>query len=117
MAMVFCRGCAKRIHETAPTCPQCGAPQLLQADARPASAPSPWMGIVSLVLGILCGLSLFDDSEWDEDTLLGLVLFATASLVLGTISILQRKPGSGMATAGVVLSAISLCGFLGRSVY
>jgi TM2 domain-containing membrane protein YozV len=27
MAMVFCRGCAKEIHESAPTCPSCGAPQ------------------------------------------------------------------------------------------
>jgi hypothetical protein len=27
--MVFCRGCGHRIHETAPTCPQCGAPQLM----------------------------------------------------------------------------------------
>ena len=27
MAMVFCRGCGKEIHESAPTCPHCGAPQ------------------------------------------------------------------------------------------
>lgn len=27
MAMVFCRGCGKEIHETALTCPHCGAPQ------------------------------------------------------------------------------------------
>ena len=27
MSMVFCRGCGKEIHETAPTCPHCGAPQ------------------------------------------------------------------------------------------
>lgn len=25
--MVFCRGCAKQIHESAPICPHCGAPQ------------------------------------------------------------------------------------------
>ena len=25
--MVFCRGCGKEIHETALTCPHCGAPQ------------------------------------------------------------------------------------------
>src|SRR5690242_9215362 len=25
--MVFCRGCGKQIHSSAPTCPQCGAPQ------------------------------------------------------------------------------------------
>lgn len=27
MSMVFCRGCGKEIHESAPTCPYCGAPQ------------------------------------------------------------------------------------------
>ena len=26
-AMVFCRGCGKEIHESAVTCPHCGAPQ------------------------------------------------------------------------------------------
>jgi hypothetical protein len=31
MAMVFCRGCGKEIHETAPTCPHCGAPQALKS--------------------------------------------------------------------------------------
>lgn len=27
MGMVYCRGCSKEIHETARTCPHCGAPQ------------------------------------------------------------------------------------------
>lgn len=27
MGMVFCRGCGKQLHESAPTCPHCGAPQ------------------------------------------------------------------------------------------
>jgi uncharacterized membrane protein YhaH (DUF805 family) len=27
MGMVFCRGCGKEIHESAPACPHCGAPQ------------------------------------------------------------------------------------------
>ena len=34
MGMVFCRGCGKEIHETAPTCPNCGAPQ----DATPINS-------------------------------------------------------------------------------
>jgi TM2 domain-containing membrane protein YozV len=25
--MVYCRGCGKELHETAPLCPHCGAPQ------------------------------------------------------------------------------------------
>lgn len=30
MTMVFCRGCGKELHETALTCPHCGAPQNTQ---------------------------------------------------------------------------------------
>ena len=28
MTMVYCRACGKEIHESAPTCPHCGAPQI-----------------------------------------------------------------------------------------
>ncbi len=38
MSMVFCRGCGKEIHETAPSCPQCGA---LQSIKSSADAPIP----------------------------------------------------------------------------
>ncbi len=37
MGMVFCRGCGKEIHETAPTCPHCGAPQHSAAASGPRS--------------------------------------------------------------------------------
>lgn len=33
MSMVFCRDCGKEIHESAPTCPQCGAPQMVDSTA------------------------------------------------------------------------------------
>lgn len=35
--MVFCRGCGKEIHETAPSCPHCGAPQHVIASGVPKS--------------------------------------------------------------------------------
>lgn len=75
MAMVFCRACAKEIHETAPTCPQCGANQQLTIAAT-NGAGSPWLAILSLVLGVICVLSLFDNSEWDRDTVFGLGTFS-----------------------------------------
>ncbi|HKF23414.1 MAG TPA: TM2 domain-containing protein [Candidatus Angelobacter sp.] len=37
MAMVFCRGCGKEIHDSAPVCPSCGAVQI-QQQGQPASA-------------------------------------------------------------------------------
>ncbi len=33
--MVFCRGCGTEIHETAPVCPKCGAPQRLRIVGEP----------------------------------------------------------------------------------
>ena len=39
--MVFCRGCAAQIHETAATCPKCGAPQQgAAAQAASVSVPT-----------------------------------------------------------------------------
>ena len=38
MSMVFCRGCGKEIHSTAPTCPQCGAPQMLNQSSSSSLA-------------------------------------------------------------------------------
>ena len=40
---VHCRGCGEKIHESAPTCPKCGAPQALAAAVSPrpgAAGPS-----------------------------------------------------------------------------
>jgi hypothetical protein len=45
-ALVFCRGCGKGVHETAPMCPHCGAPQGTAAAAGKAGYSSydqvPW---------------------------------------------------------------------------
>ncbi len=38
--MIFCRGCGKQIHETAPACPHCGARQA-GAATSPSEKPVP----------------------------------------------------------------------------
>lgn len=38
---VHCRGCGHQIHETAATCPKCGAPQAIATQAPPATRASP----------------------------------------------------------------------------
>lgn len=44
--MVFCKGCGKEIHESAPTCPHCGAPQSIATSNAKTSYTSydqvPW---------------------------------------------------------------------------
>lgn len=46
MSMIFCRGCGKEIHESAPTCPHCGAPQTIPSNQGKVSFSSydqvPW---------------------------------------------------------------------------
>jgi hypothetical protein len=37
---VHCRGCGAQIHETAPTCPKCGAPQMVPNTSRTQMPPS-----------------------------------------------------------------------------
>ncbi|WP_455924866.1 DUF4190 domain-containing protein [Pseudomonas putida] len=114
MAMVFCRGRAKELHETALGCPHCGASQHVPAsDTSTLPGASPWMAITSMVLGILCLLALFDDSQWSHETVVGVGLFAMAGLVLGVISTTRKKAGQSMAITGIVLSAISLVCILG----
>ena len=51
MNMVFCRGCGKQIHETAPSCPACGALQNLPAGTAPVATMSPlWANDLNLKL-------------------------------------------------------------------
>jgi hypothetical protein len=40
-SFVHCRGCGQQIHESAPTCPKCGAPQNLGVAASDAVATTP----------------------------------------------------------------------------
>lgn len=105
MAMVYCRACAKELHETALTCPQCGAGQ--QACAPQTQAQVPWLAIVSLIFGIICALTLFDDSDWDAETILGVGVFSIAGLACGIICINQQHPGKNLAIAGIILSGLT----------
>jgi hypothetical protein len=115
LTMIFCRGCGKQIHETAPTCPGCGAVQdaVPVATGTPAASTGHWMSITSLVAGIFCLLCTFDDSGWDRDEVTGFLLVLITSVALGALSLGQRKAGKRMAVAGVVVSAIALLLFLG----
>ncbi|MFT4178754.1 MAG: DUF4190 domain-containing protein [Thermomonas sp.] len=114
--MVFCAGCGKPLHDTAPMCPQCGKPQGQVVSMQPAnpitSAEPLWAAISSLVLGVLCVLALLDDSDWDDSVFVGLVMFSITGLVLGVVSLNISSRGKEMAVAGIALSAIGLLFYL-----
>lgn len=49
MGMVFCRGCGKEIHETAVSCPQCGAVQGVKSLSQKRILPA---ALLCFFLGI-----------------------------------------------------------------
>ena len=56
MGMVFCRGCGKDIHETAITCPHCGAVQIVQEVVVELSAGTVVAGYLLAVFIPIAGL-------------------------------------------------------------
>jgi TM2 domain-containing membrane protein YozV len=58
--MVFCRGCGKEIHETAVSCPQCGA---LQGKQNVVTKRRAVAGVLALLLGGL-GIHKFYTGAW-----------------------------------------------------
>lgn len=107
MSLVFCRGCGASIHTSAIQCPKCGAPQQGGSAVSGGAQSTDWLAIVSLVLGIFSTLMLFDDSEWDTDTKVGLLMFSISAGVCGIISLNKSTGSRGMATAGLVMAAIA----------
>lgn len=107
--MVFCRCCGKQLHESAPMCPHCGGLQrATSTSAYPAEDGPLWASIISVVLGIICLLAFFDQSEWDRDTKISLLTFSLAGIVVGVMSIINQVSGRKLAIAGVTLSSIAL---------
>lgn len=111
--MAYCRYCAKEIHETATSCPHCGADQGV-VDQRHHGG-TVILAIASLVIGIIamvCVLALPKPYEFNH--VISLFLLTLAGLGFGSISLGKRFPASSSATGGVVLSILVLVLLYGR---
>lgn len=108
--MNFCKACGKNVHETASSCPHCGAVQIpLIPKALSTSSSGPiWTSITALVLGTLPILSMFAPAEWTPEQAIGAAMFATGALVFGGISVAKHHRGRGMAIAALVMGVIGL---------
>jgi hypothetical protein len=102
--MVFCRGCGKEIHNSAPLCPHCGAPQIQAAGVT--SGPL-WLAIVSIVLAVLAAICAVQVNSFDRDQLVGGSAIALVALAAGAINLQQKKPGKGISVTAVIVSAVS----------
>jgi len=108
MGMVFCRGCGTEIHDTAVSCPKCGAKQQVGKQTNAGETGSLWPSITSLVIGIICLLAMADDTTaWDEDMLVALIGLGLLGFGFGAYSIANQNQGKGMAITGVILGLLS----------
>ena len=121
MGMVFCRGCGKEIHETAPSCPHCGAPQRFAnvsggVAALAAPAPAHWASITALITGIvvflLAGLTEADGG-WTQDAIAGVVVLGCVPIIFGIVSLSKKQGGRWMAITGMVLGILMLLAAIG----
>ncbi len=111
MSMVFCRGCGKELHETAPTCPHCGFVQLMQ---KKHPKDSLWMSITAGVLATLCLINWLNLPDWDKDLSNGLWIFSILTLVFGTLSIQQKRRGKIASIISIVIVSITMLILIGR---
>lgn len=111
MTMIFCRGCGKQIHDSAPHCPQCGA---LQANSSTPSKVS-WMSIVAIIVAGLGFLGSFDFNPRDKDQIIGISVFCILSIALAGISLHQAKPGRNLSIIAITLSVLGLLICIGNS--
>ena len=113
--MAYCKNCGSLNNDGVLYCASCGAPMQTAQPQQPIypvnnyqqpvpqSVPGKGLGITSMVLGII-GLVLF--CFWFIS-----LPCAIVGIILGCISISQAKEAgmkNGMATAGIVCSAIAI---------
>jgi hypothetical protein len=113
--MTYCTGCGHQIHETAPTCPHCGAVQQLAKATLQAAEQSQgtlWLPVPALICGLLPVLSMLSPSDWTEDEAMGSAIFAITALVLAGIGLARQQRGRGMSIAALILGVIGLLGAL-----
>lgn len=105
-----CSFCKEEIHKDAIKCKHCGSMLVVTSlnPVNPEKEGSLWISIVSLVCGVVVMLALFEDGEWDKDTIIGFVSLSSMSLGFGILGIVKKLNGEGMAVAGVVLSSLSI---------
>lgn len=113
--MVFCRGCGKQIHETAPSCPSCGALQNL-APTPTHSQSYHWTHIVSLVTAVLFFLLLAaePDQQWSQDECIGLIVLSLIPIGFGIAGVTSRPHGRWMSITGMIIGAVLLLAAIGN---
>jgi uncharacterized membrane protein YhhN len=109
MAMVYCRGCGKEIHETAPMCPHCGFVQMPTTSAMEVQSAktSIWMAVTAFVSSVIQTANWFHIDTWNKDLKVGLWIFLIVSITFATISLQQNRKGKILAGISIAVSVIT----------
>lgn len=115
--MSYCQGCAHKIHESATSCPQCGATvRSFNAQKRGAALAEGtlWLPVPAFICSLVPVLSMLDGStQWSEDQSIGALAFAICALVLGGMSVARQQRAKGLALSALILGSIGLLCALG----
>jgi len=106
MSMVFCRGCGKQIHETAKSCPHCGAPQIGFPTKKDTYH---WSSMTAFISGIVVFLMAMTepDGKWDSDAVLGGMILGSIPIAFSLYSFsISENKSRWMAITGITLGII-----------
>ena len=100
--MAFCANCGKEISPQAPSCPQCGHPQMgvPPAWSPPVARKTEGLAVTSLILGV-CSFVIFPIIP----AIVGIVLGGRAKRRLRDNPQLE---GEGLAKAGVIVGWVNI---------
>ena len=114
---MYCQTCGHENPEDAMFCKDCVVRLRDASGGESAKPSSKWLlaiPIGSLILGIIGLLTFFDDSGWDMDTAVGvLIVFGIPPIVLGVITIMQKFPGKLMGIIGLILGCVTSIAMVG----
>ena len=105
MSMVFCRGCAKQIHETALTCPECGAMQFVSQSAADSAQRGDWGNAMAWIIACAPLIGAFA-----EGLVEGISNYSGGFLVIITIGVnifLCDKDSKELAKNGLNTSGLN----------
>lgn len=114
--MVFCHGCGKQIHESAITCPQCGALQPVSGNT-PEPNVYHWTSMTAFISSIIAFILMSTEpsGKWDSDTVAGGILLAAIPIFFGILALNQSKSPRWMTATGVLIGIIVLLASLGST--